>query len=173
MTRLDHHRALTQLAKKAGVPVTQVKKVTIWGNHSATQYPDAYHAEIGGKPAPEVIGDDKWIREVFIPTVQKRGAAIIEARGQSSAASAANAAINHVQSWYHGTSAGDWVSMAVPSTGAYGSPEGVIFSYPVTIQNGQYQIVEGLSLSDFDRQMIAITAQELVEERDAVSAIIA
>ncbi len=173
MTRLDHNRALTQLAKKAGVPVTQVKKVTIWGNHSATQYPDAYHAEIGGKPAPEVIGDDKWIREVFIPTVQKRGAAIIEARGQSSAASAANAAINHVQSWYHGTSAGDWVSMAVPSTGAYGSPEGVIFSYPVTIQNGQYQIVEGLSLSDFDRQMIAITAQELVEERDAVSAIIA
>jgi malate dehydrogenase len=173
MTRLDHNRAMTQLAQKAAVPVTQVKKVTIWGNHSATQYPDAYHAEIGGKPAAEVIGDDNWIRETFIPTVQKRGAAVIEARGQSSAASAANAAINHVQTWYHGTSASDWVSMAIPSTGAYGSPDGVIFSYPVTVQNGQYRIVEGLSLSDFDRQMIAATGQELVEERDVVAAIIA
>jgi malate dehydrogenase len=172
MTRLDHNRAMTQLAQKANVPVTQVKKVTIWGNHSSTQYPDAYHAEISGKSAAEVIGDDNWIRESFIPKVQKRGAAVIEARGQSSAASAANAAINHVQSWYHGTAAGDWVSMAVPSTGAYGSPEGVIFSYPLTVQNGKYHIVEGLSLSDFDRRMIAATGQELVEERDAVGAMI-
>jgi malate dehydrogenase len=173
MTRLDHNRALTQLAQKAGVPVTEVKKVTIWGNHSSTQYPDAYHAEIGGKPASQVIGNDAWLRETFIPTVQKRGAAVIEARGQSSAASAANAAINHVQTWYHGTAAGDWVSMAIPSTGAYGSPKDVIFSYPVTVQNGQFQIVEGLSLSDFDRQMLAATGQELVEERDAVAAMIA
>lgn len=173
MTRLDHNRALTQLAQKANVPVTQVKKVTIWGNHSSTQYPDAYHAEIGGKPAAEVIGDDQWIRETFIPVVQKRGAAVIEARGQSSAASAANAAINHVQTWYHGTAEGNWTSMAVPSTGAYGSPSDVIFSYPVTVKNGQYHIVEGLSLSDFDRQMIAATGQELVEERDAVSAMLA
>jgi len=168
MTRLDHNRAVSQLAIKAGVPVTEVKKVTIWGNHSATQYPDAFHAEISGKPAPAVINDDTWIRETFIPTVQKRGAAIIEARGQSSAASAANAAINHVQSWWYGTPAGDWVSMAIPSTGAYGAPEGVIFSYPVTIKDGQYTIVEGLKLSDFDRQMIQITGNELLEERDAV-----
>lgn len=173
MTRLDHNRALTQLAQKANVPITQVKKVTIWGNHSSTQYPDAYHAEIGGKPAAEVIGDDQWIRETFIPVVQKRGAAVIEARGQSSAASAANAAINHVQTWYHGTAEGNWTSMAVPSTGAYGSPSDVIFSYPVTVKNGHYHIVEGLSLSDFDRQMIAATGQELVEERDAVSAMLA
>ncbi|GIV75138.1 malate dehydrogenase [Caldilinea sp.] len=168
MTRLDHNRAVSQLAIKAGVPVTEVKKVTIWGNHSATQYPDAFHAEISGKPAPAVINDDTWIKETFIPTVQKRGAAIIEARGQSSAASAANAAINHVQSWWYGTPAGDWVSMAIPSTGAYGAPEGVIFSYPVTIKDGQYTIVEGLKLSDFDRQMIQITGNELLEERDAV-----
>lgn len=168
MTRLDHNRAVSQLAIKAGVPVTEVKKMTIWGNHSATQYPDAFHAEISGKPAPAVINDDAWIKETFIPTVQKRGAAIIEARGQSSAASAANAAINHVQSWWYGTPAGDWVSMAIPSTGAYGAPEGVIFSYPVTIKDGQYTIVEGLELSDFDRQMIQITGNELLEERDAV-----
>jgi malate dehydrogenase len=168
MTRLDHNRAMTQLAQKAGAPVTAVKKVTIWGNHSATQYPDAYHAEIGGQPAASVINDDAWIKETFIPTVQKRGAAIIEARGQSSAASAANAAINHVQTWRAGTTAGDWVSMAVPSTGAYGSPAGVIFSYPVTVKNGQYAIVEGLQLSDFDQRMIAATGQELLEERSGV-----
>lgn len=173
MTRLDHNRAANQLAGKAGVLVKDVKKVTIWGNHSSTQYPDAYHAEIGGRPVPEVIGDDAWIREVFIPTVQKRGAAVIEARGQSSAASAANAAINHVQTWYRGTPADDWISMAIPSTPAYGAPDGVIFSYPVTVGNGQIHIVEGLSLSDFDRQMIAATGQELVEERDAVAAILA
>lgn len=169
MTRLDHNRATTQLAQKAGVPSTAVKKVTIWGNHSATQYPDAYHAEIGGQPAAAVINDDAWIKQTFIPVVQKRGAAIIEARGQSSAASAANAAINHVQTWYHGTAAGDWVSMGIPSTGAYGSAQDVIFSYPVTVKNGVYSIVEGLQLSDFDQQMIAATGQELLEERAGVA----
>lgn len=173
MTRLDHNRAVSQLANKAQVPVTDVKKVTIWGNHSSTQYPDAYHAEIGGAPAAAVIDDDAWIRGTFIPAVQQRGAAVIEARGQSSAASAANAAINHVQSWHHGTPEGDWVSMAIPSTGVYGAPQGVIFSYPVTIRNGRYSIVEGLPLSDFDRQMLAATGRELEEERDAVSAILA
>lgn len=173
MTRLDHNRAVSQLANKAQVHVTDVKKVTIWGNHSSTQYPDAYHAEIGGAPAAAVIDDDAWIRGTFIPAVQQRGAAVIEARGQSSAASAANAAINHVQSWHHGTPEGDWVSMAIPSTGVYGAPQGVIFSYPVTIRNGRYSIVEGLPLSDFDRQMLAATGRELEEERDAVSAILA
>jgi malate dehydrogenase len=168
MTRLDHNRAVSQLAQKAGVPVTAVKKVSIWGNHSATQYPDAYHAEIDGKPAPQVIGDDNWIKNDFIPTVQKRGAAVIEARGQSSAASAANACINHVQTWYKGTPAGDWISMAIPSTGDYGSPQDVIFSYPVTVNNGKYEIVQGLDLSDFDRERIKITGEELLEERAAV-----
>jgi malate dehydrogenase len=168
MTRLDHNRAKTQLAQKAGVAVTDVKKVTIWGNHSATQYPDAYHAEIGGRNAADVIGDDEWIRTDFIPTVQKRGAAIIEARGSSSAASAANAAINHVQTWYSGTPAGDWVSMAIPSTGAYGAPEGVVFGYPVIVKDGQYKVVEGLSLSAYDKQMIAATSAELLEERAGV-----
>lgn len=169
MTRLDHNRAVSQLAKKAGVPVRAVKKVTIWGNHSATQYPDAHHAEINGQPAPQVIHDAAWFKETFVPTVQKRGAAVIEARGASSAASAANAAINHVQTWYHGTAPGDWTSMAIPSTGAYDSPANVIFSYPVTVRNGQIAIVEGLSLSDYDRQMMAVTANELVEERTAIA----
>ncbi len=169
MTRLDHNRAKAQLASKAGVPLTDVAKVTIWGNHSATQYPDAYHAEIGGKPAAAVINDDAWIRSSFIPTVQKRGAAIIEARGQSSAASAANAAINHVQTWHKGTPAGDWVSMGIPSTGQYGSPEGVIFSYPVTVRNGVISVVDGLALSGFDKEMIAATGAELLEERDGVA----
>ena len=169
MTRLDHNRAKAQLASKAGVPLTDVAKVTIWGNHSATQYPDAYHAEIGGKPAAAVINDDAWIRSSFIPTVQKRGAAIIEARGQSSAASAANAAINHVQTWHNGTPAGDWVSMAIPSTGQYGSPEGVIFSYPVTVKNSVISVVDGLALSGFDKEMIAATGAELLEERDGVA----
>jgi len=173
MTRLDHNRAVSQLALKAKAPVTAVKKVTIWGNHSSTQYPDALHAEINGRPASEVIGDDAWIRETFIPTVQKRGAAVIEARGQSSAASAANAAINHVQTWAHGTAAGDWVSMGIPSTGDYSSPKGVIFSYPVTVQNGKYSVVQGLPLSDFDRAMIAATGNELLEERAAVEDILA
>jgi len=168
MMRLDHNRAMTQIAQKAGVAVKDVKNITIWGNHSATQYPDAYHAEINGKSAAAVINDDTWIKETFIPTVQKRGAAIIEARGQSSAASAANAAINHVQSWHHGTPEGEWVSMAVPSTGAYDSPKGVIFGYPVTIKDGIYSIVEGIDLSDFDKEKIAATANELKEERAAV-----
>jgi malate dehydrogenase len=168
MTRLDHNRAVSQLAQKAGVPVTSVNKVSIWGNHSATQYPDAYHAEIDGKPASQVIGDDNWIKNDFIPTVQKRGAAVIEARGQSSAASAANACINHVQTCYKGTPAGDWTSMAIPSTGEYGSPQDVIFSYPVTVKNGKYEIVQGLDLSDFDRERIKITGEELLEERAAV-----
>jgi malate dehydrogenase len=168
MTRLDHNRAVSQLAQKAGVPVTAVKKVSIWGNHSATQYPDAYHAEIDGKPAPAVIGDDNWIKNEFIPTVQKRGATVIEARGQSSAASAANACINHVQTWYNGTPAGDWTSMAIPSTGEYGSPEDLIFSYPVTVKGGKYEVVQGIELSDFDRERIKITGDELLEERAAV-----
>ncbi len=163
MTRLDHNRAVTQLAQKAGVPTTEVKKVTIWGNHSTTQYPDAYHAEINGQSAAALINDEAWIKEQFIPTVQKRGAAVIEARGQSSAASAANAAINHVQTWYHGTPAGDWTSMGIPSVPAYGAPEGVIFSYPVTVSNGQISVVEGLT------QMWAATGQELLEERAAIA----
>lgn len=173
MTRLDHNRAVFQLANKAAVPVTDVKHVTIWGNHSSTQYPDAYHALIAGAPAAAVIDDDAWIRETFIPTVQQRGAAVIEARGQSSAASAANACINHVQSWYHGTPEGDWVSMSVASTGDYGSPEDVIFSYPVTISNGEWSVVQGLKLSDFDRQMLAATGEELLQERSAVQAMFA
>lgn len=169
MTRLDHNRAVGQLAIKAGVPVSAVQKMTIWGNHSATQYPDAHHAQINGKPVPEVIGDDAWLKDTFVPMVQKRGAAVIEARGASSAASAANAAINHVQTWYHGTAPGDWTSMAIPSTGAYDSPAGVVFSYPVTVQNGKIAIVEGLTLTDYDRQMISVTANELVEERAAIA----
>lgn len=168
MTRLDHNRATSQIAQKAGVSLSKVKKVTIWGNHSATQYPDVYHAEIDGSNAASVINDDAWIKETFIPTVQKRGAAIIAARGASSAASAANAAINHVQTWYNGTAAGDWASMAIPSNGEYGAPKGVIFGYPVTVKDGKISIVEGLSLTDFDKQMLANTGQELMEERAGV-----
>ncbi len=172
MTRLDHNRALARLAAKAGVPVGSVKKVTIWGNHSSTQYPDAYHAEIGGEPAPQVIKDDAWIRDTFIPQVQGRGGAIIEARGRSSAASAANAAINHVQSWHWGTPQGDWVSMAILSTGAYGTPGGVVFSYPVRIAHGVPAVVEGLELGAFDREKIAATGAELVGERAAVRSLL-
>ncbi|MFN8439339.1 MAG: malate dehydrogenase [Caldilineaceae bacterium] len=168
MTRLDHNRATTQIAQKAGVTVSEVKKVTIWGNHSATQYPDLYHAEVNGKNAAQVINDDAWVKSTFIPTVQKRGAAIIAARGASSAASAANAAINHVQTWYNGTEAGNWISMAIPSNGEYGAPKGVVFGYPVTVQGGKISIVEGLQLSDFDKQMLATTGQELLEERAGV-----
>lgn len=169
MTRLDHNRAVAQLANKVGAPVSDVRKVTIWGNHSATQYPDAYHAEIGGRKATEVIDDDAWIKGTFIPAVQQRGAAIIEARGTSSAASAANAAINHVQTWYKGTTPGDWVSMGIRSTGQYGSPKGVVFSYPVTVNKGVCHVVEGLELSEFDKQMIAATGDELLEERAGVA----
>ncbi len=146
-----------------------MQHVTIWGNHSATQYPDAYHATIDGEPAAAVIDDDVWIRKSFIPTVPERGAAIIEAHGQSSAARAANAAINHVQTWYSGTPAGDWVSMAIPSTGAVWLARRGGLSYPVTVNNGIVSVVEGLELSDFDKEMIAATGQELLEERDSVA----
>lgn len=168
MTRLDHNRAASQLAQKSGRPVSAVTNVTIWGNHSATQYPDAYHVRIDGQPAAEVINDDAWIKDTFIPTVQKRGAAVIAARGSSSAASAANAAINHVQTWYNGTAPGNWISMGIPSTGDYGSPAGTIFSYPVTVENGVYRVVQGLELSDFDQAKIQATGAELLEERSAV-----
>lgn len=172
MTRLDHNRAVSQLADKAAVSVAEVRKVTIWGNHSATQYPDAFHAEISGRPAPEVIADETWLEKVFIPRVQNRGAEVIAARGQSSAASAANALIEHVRSWQLGTASGDWVSMGIPSDGAYGAPAGVIFSYPVTITDGAYRIVEGLELSPFDRRKLAETGAELLKERETASAFI-
>jgi malate dehydrogenase len=169
MTRLDHNRAMAQVAKKAGVPVTDVTNMTIWGNHSATQYPDLFHARVGGKPAAEVIDDQDWLENDFIPTVQKRGAAIIDARGASSAASAANAALNHVRTWVDGTAADDWVSMGVPSDGSYDVPEGLISSFPVTTEGGEYEIVQGLDLDDFSRPRIDASVAELVEERDAVA----
>lgn len=168
MTRLDHNRALGQLANRTGRPVSEVTHMTIWGNHSATQYPDVFNARIGGKPASEVVGDRNWIEQEFIPTVQKRGAAIIEARGASSAASAANAAIDHVHDWVAGTAADDWVSMAIPSDGSYGVPEGLISSFPVTCSGGQYSIVQGLDLDEFSRGRIDASVAELGEERDAV-----
>ncbi len=169
MTRLDHNRAKSMLAQKAARPLHAVRNVTIWGNHSATLYPDLFHAQIDGRPAAVVIADDRWISDTYIPTVQQRGAAVIAARGASSAASAANACINHVQSWYAGATEDDWVSMGIPSTGAYDSPAGVIFSYPLTIEGGVYRIVEGLELSDFDRTAIAASGQELLKEREAVA----
>jgi malate dehydrogenase len=169
MTRLDHNRAVAQLAAKAGAKVTDVKKMTIWGNHSNTQYPDVFHAEIGGKNAAEVVNDQDWIEKTFIPDVQQRGAAIINARGASSAASAANAAIDHVRTWLTGTADGDWVSMAIPSDGSYGVPEGLISSFPVTTKGGTYSIVQGLDLDEFSRSRIDATVAELVEERDAVA----
>jgi malate dehydrogenase len=168
MMRLDHNRSLTQIAQKTGKPVTSVKHMTIWGNHSATQYPDAYNALVDGQPAPKVVNDDNWIQSAFIPTVQKRGAAIIEARGLSSAASAANAAIDHVRDWVHGTPADDWVSMGIPSDGSYGIPEGLMFGYPVKCSGGKYEIVKGLQHNDFARSKIAATQKELMEERDAI-----
>ncbi len=168
MTRLDHNRALSQLAKKAGVSVTDIKKVAIWGNHSATQYPSVQHAEIGGKPAAEVIGDDAWLRDEFIPTVAKRGAAIIEARGASSAASAANAAIDHVYDWVNGTAEGDWTSVALPSDGSYGVPEGLISSFPAVSRGGRWEIVQGLEIDAFSRERIDASVAELAEERAAV-----
>jgi malate dehydrogenase len=168
MTRLDHNRALAQISKKTGAPVADIKKVTIWGNHSATQYPDLFHATVAGKPAAEVVGDQAWVEGDFIPTVQKRGAAIIEARGASSAASAANAAIDHVHDWVLGTPEGDWVSMAIPSDGSYGVPEGIISSSPVTTSAGTYEIVQGLEIDEFSRAKIDASAKELLEERAAV-----
>jgi malate dehydrogenase len=168
MTRLDHNRAVAQLAAKAGVPVAEVRRMTIWGNHSATQYPDIFHAEVGGKPAAEVVNDQAWLEKEFIPTVQQRGAAVIEARGASSAASAANAAIDHVRDWMSGTAKGDWVSMAVPSDGSYGVPEGLMSSFPVTTSKGSYEIVQGLELDGFSRGRVDASVNELAEERDTV-----
>jgi malate dehydrogenase len=168
MTRLDHNRAISQLAAKLQVPVTAISRMAIWGNHSPTMYPDLFHAEVNGKVAAEVVGDEAWLRDTFIPTVGKRGAAIIEARGASSAASAANAAIEHVYDWVNGTPEGDWTSAAVVSDGSYGVPEGLISSFPVVARGGRYEIVQGLALDDFSRQKIDATVAELVEERDAV-----
>ncbi|SDW69655.1 malate dehydrogenase [Amycolatopsis xylanica] len=168
MTRLDHNRALAQLSKKLNVPVTEIKKVAIWGNHSATQYPSIAHAEVSGKNATEVVNDEQWLADTFIPTVAKRGAAIIEARGLSSAASAASAAIDHVHTWVNGTPEGDWTSAAVVSDGSYGVPEGLISSFPVTAANGEYKIVQGLEIDDFSRARIDASVAELAEERDAV-----
>ncbi|WP_119731814.1 malate dehydrogenase [Thermomonospora amylolytica] len=168
MTRLDHNRALAQLSKKAGVSVSDIKKMTIWGNHSATQYPDIFHAEIDGRSAAEVVNDQEWLENDFIPTVAKRGAAIIEARGASSAASAASAAIDHVHTWVNGTPEGDWTSMAVVSDGSYGVPEGLVSSFPVTCANGRWEIVQGLEIDDFSRGRIDASVAELSEEREAV-----
>ena len=168
MTRLDHNRALSQLAKKTGKPVADIKHLTIWGNHSATQYPDWSAATIGGTPVSEVVGDDTWLEETFIPTVAKRGAAIIEARGASSAASAANAAVDHVFDWVNGTAEGDWTSAAIMSDGSYGVPEGIISSFPVTAEGGEWKVVQGLDVGEFSRTRIDASVAELVEERDAV-----
>jgi malate dehydrogenase len=168
MTRLDHNRAKSQLAQRLEVPVTEVKKMTIWGNHSTTQYPDLFHCEVGGRNAAEAVGDHEWVDSTYIPSVAKRGAAIIEARGASSAASAASAAIDHIRDWTLGTPEGDWVSMAIPSDGSYGVPEGIISSFPCTCTDGVYSIVQGLDIDDYSRNKIDATAGELVDERDAV-----
>jgi malate dehydrogenase len=165
MMRLDHNRALTQVAQKTRKAVSSVKKMTIWGNHSATQYPDLFNAQVDGQNAAKLINDQAWVEGTFIPTVQKRGAAIIEARGLSSAASAANAAISHVRDWVLGTPSGDWVSMGVPSDGSYGIPEGVMFGYPVTCSGGRFEIVKGLETSEFSKGKIEGTHSELVKER--------
>ena len=168
MMRLDHNRAVSQIAQKIGKPLSSIRKVTIWGNHSATQYPDVFQAECGGKKVWPMINDMEWLEKIFIPTVQKRGAAIIEARGLSSAASAANAAMDHVRDWVHGTRAGNWVSMGVPSDGSYGIPEGVIYGYPVTCESGKYKIVKGIQVSEFSRARMDATLKELHEERDSI-----
>jgi malate dehydrogenase len=168
MTRLDHNRAMAQVAAKTGSTVNDITHMTIWGNHSATQYPDLFHAEVNGRSAAEVVGDQAWIQDDFIPTVQQRGAAIIEARGLSSAASAANAAIDHMHDWVLGTPEGDWVSMAVSSDGSYGVPEGLISSFPVTCTDGRWSIVQGLEHGDFSTERIAASIDELAGERDAV-----
>jgi malate dehydrogenase len=171
MTRLDHNRALAQLAEKTSSHVSDIRRMTIWGNHSATQYPDLSHAEVGGKAAKSLV-TQQWIETSFIPVVQQRGAAVIKARGASSAASAAAAAIDHVHTWLHGTAAGDWTSMAVPSDGSYGIAEGVIYSYPVTVHNGDYRIVPGLAVDEFSRQRLDATHAELREERDGVKSLL-
>ena len=169
MTRLDHNRALAQLAAKTNSTVNDITKMTIWGNHSATQYPDIFRAEVNGQNAAELIGDQAWIDGTFLPTVQQRGAAIIEARGLSSAASAANAAIDHVRTWVSGTPEGDWVSMAIPSDGSYGVAEGLMSSFPVTTANGEYSIVSGLEIDDYSQGKIDASVAELTEERDTVA----
>ena len=168
MTRLDHNRAISQLAQRVNKPITSIKKMTFWGNHSTTQYPDLFHCEVDGKNAAQLVNDQSWIEETYIPTVAKRGAAVIKARGSSSAASAANAAIDHVRNWVLGTPAGDWVSMSVPSDGSYGVPEGLISSFPCTCANGDYSIVQGLDIDAFSRARIDASVAELLEERDAV-----
>jgi malate dehydrogenase len=169
LTRLDHNRAISQLAKKTGAKVTDIKKVTIWGNHSATQYPDIFHAEINGKNAAGVVNDEKWIADDFIPTVAKRGAAIIDARGSSSAASAASATVDAARDWLLGSPKDDWVSMAVISDGSYGVPEGLISSFPVTTKGGDWSIVQGLDINDFSRSRIDKSTAELADERSAVT----
>ena len=167
MTRLDHNRALSQLAEKTGEPVTSIRQMTIWGNHSATQYPDISHCTVNGKPARGLV-DDAWVRDAFIPRVQKRGAEVIDARGLSSAASAGYAGLDHMRDWVTGSAEGDWISMAIPSDGSYGIPEGLIYSYPVTVRDGQYTIVQGLDIDEFSREKMDATKAELEEERDAV-----
>ena len=171
MTRLDHNRALSQLAMRVNRPVSSIKKMTVWGNHSTTQYPDLSHCEVEGKPAKSLVNDDVWINDTFIPTVAKRGAAVIKARGASSAASAANAAIDHIRSWALGTAPGDWVSMSVPSDGSYGVPEGLVSSFPCACSGGKYQIVKGLEIDGYSRAKIDASVAELQEERDAVKAL--
>jgi len=168
MMRLDHNRATSQIAQKVSRKVDEIRKITVWGNHSATQYPDVFQAEAGGKKVWPMINDQAWLETTFIPTVQKRGAAIIDARGLSSAASAANAAIDHVRDWVHGSRDGDWVTMGIPSDGSYGIPEGVIFGYPVSTRGGSYQVVKGIEVSEFSRKRIDATLKELHEERDGV-----
>jgi malate dehydrogenase len=169
MVRLDHNRAIAQLAKRTGAAVSEITNMTIWGNHSTTQYPDLVNARVRGESAWEAVGDEDWIASEFIPTVAKRGAAIIDARGASSAASAANAAIDHVHDWVLGTPDGDWVSMGIPATGAYDIAEGIISGYPCTCAAGEYAIVEGLEVTDFSRERIDASVAELREERDAVA----
>ena len=168
LTRLDHNRAIAQLAAKTGAAVTDITQMTIWGNHSATQYPDIFHAQVRGQNAAELVNDQAWLENEFIPTVQQRGAAIIAARGSSSAASAANATVGHARDWLAGTPDGDWVSMAVPSDGSYDVPEGLISSFPVTVSGGSYTIVQGLAIDAFSRSRIDASTAELAEERDAV-----
>jgi len=168
MVRLDHNRAISQLATRTGASVTTIKNMTIWGNHSVTQYPDLFHAEVNGQNAFEAVNDQAWYENEYIPTVAKRGAAIIEARGASSAASAASAAIDHMRDWALGTPEGDWVSMGVPSDGSYGIPEGVIYGFPCVCKGGQYEIVQGLDINEFSRRKMDETYQELLEERQAV-----
>jgi malate dehydrogenase len=169
LTRLDHNRAISQLAQKTGAAVTEITKMTIWGNHSATQYPDVFHAEVNGANAARTVDDQDWLENTFIPTVAKRGAAIIEARGSSSAASAASATIDAARDWLRGSAEGDWVSMAVRSDGSYGVPEGLISSFPVTTSNGDWSIVSGLEIDDFSRGRIDATVAELADEKDAVT----